>query len=207
MSFLFTQPQLLMDAATDLAGIGSTLNAANAAAALPTTTVLAAGADDVSAAMATVFGAHAQQYQAMGAQAARLHDQFVQAMNTASGGYADTEAANAKPLQPAAPATAPVRAPANYCDTPAATVRAGRPVGLLSASRGSAGAPNRVATGGSVRANAMGPAGATPIAGRRATAGGPGVVAAGAKRPNRSLGAGRPGGRGNASDLRARQAR
>ncbi|WP_205875379.1 PE family protein [Mycobacterium camsae] len=207
MSFLFTQPQLLASAATDLAGIGSTLSAANAAAALPTTSVMAAGADDVSAAMATIFGAHAQQYQAMGAQASKLHDQFVQAMNGASGAYADAESANAKPLQPVAPVTAPARAAVNYCSTRAATVSAGRPVGLLSASRasvGPVGPPNRGATGGSTRANALGPAGATTIAGRRATAGGPGVIAAAAKRPHRSFGAGGPGARGNATDLRAR---
>lgn len=99
MSFLFTQPQLLADAASDLAGIGSTLNAANAAAALPTTSVLAAGADEVSAVMASMFGAHAQQYQSVGAQAANLHAQFVQAMNAASGAYTDAEATNAKPMQ------------------------------------------------------------------------------------------------------------
>jgi hypothetical protein len=77
VSFLFTQPQLLTEAATNLSGIGSSLTAANSAAALPTTGVMAAGADEVSAAMAGVFGAHARQYQAMSAQAANLHEQFV----------------------------------------------------------------------------------------------------------------------------------
>ena len=99
MSFLFTQPQLLTEAATNLSGIGSSLTAANTAAALPTTGVMAAGADEISSAMAGVFGSHARQYQAMSAQAANLHEQFVQAMNNAGNAYAGAESANASPMQ------------------------------------------------------------------------------------------------------------
>ncbi|KZS70039.1 hypothetical protein A4G29_07590 [Mycobacterium kansasii] len=58
MSFVVAAPQALMVAATDLAGIGSALTAANAAAAAPTTGVLAAGADEVSAAIAALFSSH-----------------------------------------------------------------------------------------------------------------------------------------------------
>ena len=94
MAFLLTQPQSLLAAATDLAGIGSTLNTASAAAAAPTTGVQAAGADEVSAVVAMLFGAHAQQYQAMSARAAALHSKFVEAMNAAGNVYASTEAAN-----------------------------------------------------------------------------------------------------------------
>jgi len=94
MSFLLTQPQSLLAAATDLAGIGSTLNTASAAAAAPTKGVLAAGGDEVSTAVALLFGAHAQQYQSMSAHAAALHSQFVEAMNAAGNVYASTEAAN-----------------------------------------------------------------------------------------------------------------
>jgi len=95
MSFLLTHPQSLLAAATELAGIGSTLNTASAAAAAPTTGVLAAGGDEVSTAVALLFGAHAQHYQSMSARAAALHGQFVEAMNAAGNGYASTEAANA----------------------------------------------------------------------------------------------------------------
>lgn len=42
MSFVVTIPEALAAVATDLAGIGSTIGTANAAAAVPTTTVLAA---------------------------------------------------------------------------------------------------------------------------------------------------------------------
>jgi hypothetical protein len=94
MSFLFTQPQALLAAATDLAGIGSTINTASSTAAAPTTGVLAAGADQVSAAVAALFGAHGQRYQSMSAQAAALHSQFVQAMYAAGAAYARAEEAN-----------------------------------------------------------------------------------------------------------------
>jgi len=57
-------------AASDLAGIGSGLTAANAAAAPSTTAVVAAAGDEVSAAIASLFSTHAQAFQAFGAQAA-----------------------------------------------------------------------------------------------------------------------------------------
>ena len=99
MTFLIAAPELVAAAATDLANIGSTINVANAAAAFPTTGVLAAGADGVSASIAALFGAHAQAYQALSAQAAQFHAQFVQLMNTGAGAYASAEAASASPLQ------------------------------------------------------------------------------------------------------------
>ncbi|MGV7725554.1 PE family protein, partial [Mycobacterium kansasii] len=67
MSFVIAVPELMAAAATDLAGIGSTIGAANAAAAGNVESVLAAGADEVSAAVAAVFGAHAQSYRAVSA--------------------------------------------------------------------------------------------------------------------------------------------
>jgi len=86
-----------------LANIGSAISSANAAALAPTSGVLAAGADEVSAAVAGLFSAHAQAYQALSAQAASFHQQFVQLLNAGSAQYATTEvanaAANASPLQ------------------------------------------------------------------------------------------------------------
>ncbi|WP_141214079.1 PE family protein, partial [Mycobacterium marinum] len=52
---LVVAPEVLTAAAADIAGIGSSLGAANAAAVTPTTTVLAAGTDEVSGAIATLF--------------------------------------------------------------------------------------------------------------------------------------------------------
>ncbi|AMC81800.1 PE-PGRS family protein PE_PGRS34 [Mycobacterium tuberculosis] len=85
MSFVVAAPEVVVAAASDLAGIGSAIGAANAAAAVPTMGVLAAGADEVSAAVADLFGAHAQAYQALSAQAALFHEQFVHAMTAGAG--------------------------------------------------------------------------------------------------------------------------
>lgn len=52
MSYVIAAPEALVAAATDLATLGSTIGAANAAAAGSTTALLTAGADEVSAAIA-----------------------------------------------------------------------------------------------------------------------------------------------------------
>ena len=58
-------------------------------------TVVAAGADDVSEAVASVFGAHGQAYQTVSAQAATFHEQFVQLLNAAANiGYGNTGSGN-----------------------------------------------------------------------------------------------------------------
>lgn len=95
MSFVTTQPEALAAAAGSLQGIGSALNAQNAAAATPTTGVVPAAADEVSALTAAQFAAHAQIYQAVSAQAAAIHEMFVNTLQMSSGSYAATEAANA----------------------------------------------------------------------------------------------------------------
>jgi hypothetical protein len=95
MSFVTTQPDALSAAAGSLQGIGSGVNAQNAAAAAPTTGVVPAAADEVSALTAAQFVAHAQLYQAVSAQAAAIQDQFVNTLGTSAGSYAATEAASA----------------------------------------------------------------------------------------------------------------
>ncbi|KAA1249664.1 PE family protein, partial [Mycobacterium simiae] len=99
MSFLIAVPEVLGSAAVDLADIGSTLSAANTAAAAQTTGVLAAAQDEVSAAIAALFSGHGQTYQALSTQAAAFHAQFVQALTAGAGAYAGAEAASASPLQ------------------------------------------------------------------------------------------------------------
>ncbi|ORB86742.1 hypothetical protein B1987_26575, partial [Mycobacterium kansasii] len=94
MSFVISSPDALVVAAMDLADIGSTLGAANAVAAGATTDILAAAADEVSAGIAALFGAHGTAYQAVSAQAAAFHRLFSQALNAAAGSYASAEAAN-----------------------------------------------------------------------------------------------------------------
>ena len=95
MSFVTTQPEALTAAAGTLQGIGSSMSAQNAAAAAPTTGVVPAAADEVSALTAAQFAAHAQMYQAVSAQAAAIHEMFVKTLGISSGSYAATEAANA----------------------------------------------------------------------------------------------------------------
>jgi len=95
MSFVIAAPEMMTSAATDLAGIGSTLSAANAAAAAPTTGVVAAAEDEVSAAIAALFSGHGQVYQALSAQVAAFHEQFVHALTMGAGSYVGAEAANA----------------------------------------------------------------------------------------------------------------
>jgi hypothetical protein len=94
MSSVIAAPGLIATGATDLRNIGSTLSAAHAAAALPTTAMVAAAEDEVSAAIAAVFSAHGQGFQTLGAQAAAFHAQFVQALSSGAGSYVSAEAAN-----------------------------------------------------------------------------------------------------------------
>ncbi|OHU99119.1 PE family protein [Mycobacterium talmoniae] len=95
MSFVTTQPEALAAAAANLTGLGSALSAQNAAAAAPTTGVVPAAADEVSALTAAQFAAHGTLYQQISAQAAAIHEMFVNTLNTSAGSYAATEAANA----------------------------------------------------------------------------------------------------------------
>src|SRR6516225_7306885 len=94
MSYLVAVPEVLGTAATDLASLGSTISSANAAAATRTTGMLAAAEDEVSAAIAAVFSAHGRGFQALGAQAAAVHEQFVLALTAGAGSYVGAEAAN-----------------------------------------------------------------------------------------------------------------
>jgi PE family len=95
MSSVIAALELISTAATDLANIGSKLSAANAAAAATTATVPAAAADQVSAGVAQLLSAHAQEYQALAGQVEAFHQQFTQNVRAGAGAYASAEAANA----------------------------------------------------------------------------------------------------------------
>ncbi len=95
MAFVPTQPESLAAAASRLQQIGSTLAAQHAATSAPMTGVVPAAADEVSLVTAAKFAAHAQTFQALGAQAAAMHQMFVATLETSAGSYAATEAANA----------------------------------------------------------------------------------------------------------------
>lgn len=95
MSFVFATPDLVESAASDLAGIRSSLAEATATAAVPTTGIASAAEDEVSIALASTFGDFGEQFQALSAQAQSFHAQFVELMNAGAGAYATAEAANA----------------------------------------------------------------------------------------------------------------
>jgi|SRR5271169_1607210 len=95
MSFVTAAPELVEAAAQDLAGIRSSLMEASASVAVPTTGVVPAAADEVSAGVAALFGNFGQEFQAVSAQAQAFHAEFVNAMNAGAAAYVSTEAANA----------------------------------------------------------------------------------------------------------------
>ncbi|OJZ75668.1 hypothetical protein BRW65_03730 [Mycobacterium paraffinicum] len=95
MSFLTTQPDLLLAAAGQLQSIGSAVTAANSTAAFAITGVVPAAADEVSVVTAATFAGYGQQYQAISAEAGMIHEQFVSALGLSADSYAATEAANA----------------------------------------------------------------------------------------------------------------
>ncbi len=99
MTFVIAAPQAMAAAVSDLAGIGSTLRAAHAVAVVPTTGLLPAAGDEVSAAIASLFSSHAKAFQSLSAQAETFHQQFVQALNSAGSSYAAAEAANTSQVQ------------------------------------------------------------------------------------------------------------
>ena len=100
MSYLIAATETLSAAAADVAGIGSSLNSANAAATVPTTALVAAAGDEVSAAIASLFASHGQQFQALSARAAAFHASCVEALNGAGSAYVGAEAANGSLLTP-----------------------------------------------------------------------------------------------------------
>src|SRR6516225_2240818 len=98
MTYVTAEPQLIAAAAADVGAIGSDINAANAAAALPTSGLLAPAADEVSAAITKLFDLYGLEHQAVAAQAAAFHGQFTAALAAAGGAYAAAEAAASKAL-------------------------------------------------------------------------------------------------------------
>ncbi|WP_156689645.1 PE family protein [Mycobacterium sp. Marseille-P9652] len=95
MSYVIATPDLVESAANNLAGIRSSLAEAAATAAGPTTGIATAAQDEISIAIASLFGNVGQEFQALSAQAQGFHQQFVELMNAGAGAYASAEAANA----------------------------------------------------------------------------------------------------------------
>lgn len=95
MSFVNTEPEILAAVAADLNGVGASMTAQNAAAAAPTTGVLPAAADEVSALTALQFAAHGELYQSVSARAAAIHQMLVSTLMSNADAYQSAEAANA----------------------------------------------------------------------------------------------------------------
>jgi PE-PPE domain/PE family len=98
MTYLIAEPEFMTAVAADVEQIGSAIGAANAAAAGPTSGVIAPAADEVSAAITKLFGQFGQEYRAAVAQAAVFHSQFARALTAAGGAYAAAEAAASNAL-------------------------------------------------------------------------------------------------------------
>lgn len=95
MSFVTALPAALAAAAGELQSIGAVVAAGNMAAAAPTTGVVPAAADEVSALTAAHFAAHGVLYQELSAEATAIHELFVTTLGTSANSYATAEAANA----------------------------------------------------------------------------------------------------------------
>ncbi len=93
MTNLIAEPQLLTAAAANAQQINSAISQARAAAAGPTTSVVAAAQDEISAMTAQLFGSYGEQYQALLQQASVFHDGFVAALSSAGNTYAEAELA------------------------------------------------------------------------------------------------------------------
>jgi len=109
VSFVIAAPEMVQAAAQTLAGIHSTLGEAGAAAAAPTTGVVAAAEDEVSARVAALFGDFGQEYHALSARAQAFYGQFVDLLNAGADAYLSTDVANAEQVV-ADTANAPARA-------------------------------------------------------------------------------------------------
>lgn len=94
MSFVATQPETLMAAASRLHRAGSAMAAPNAATAASITGVIAPAGDAISALTATQFATHAAMCAVVSAHAAVIHHLFVSILGVSAGSYAATEAAN-----------------------------------------------------------------------------------------------------------------
>ncbi|OBI53844.1 hypothetical protein A5706_22105 [Mycobacterium sp. E796] len=91
-------PQQLVDAAGDVEKLGICVEEANSAAVRSITSILPAGADQVSAAISQLFTSHGQWYQGMAAQAQKFHTAFAQTMAVSGNTYHDAEVLCAEEL-------------------------------------------------------------------------------------------------------------
>ncbi len=121
MGYVAIQPQVMGAAAADVAAIGTSINEATSAAAGRTTGVVAAAADEVSAAIVNLFDAYAREWQAVIGRAAVFHSDFARSLAAAAGAYANAEAAGSAALAAPAAADPPVTFVMDGSGTPTPT--------------------------------------------------------------------------------------
>lgn len=95
MSYVITEPELVQGAAQDLAGIRESLAEATSTVSGPTTAIAAAGQDEISIAIASMFGNFGQEFQVLNAQAQTFHAEFESLLSSGASAYISAEAANA----------------------------------------------------------------------------------------------------------------
>lgn len=103
MSFVNVAVDAAKDAVAALESIGSGLNTARTAASGPTAGIAAAAQDEVSAAVAKLFGDFGREYQAVSAQAQAFHEAFARLLGASAGQYASAEAVGQSLLGPLIP--------------------------------------------------------------------------------------------------------
>lgn len=89
-------PQALADAVSSLENLGTQIESANIAGLPNTTGILPAAADEVSAAITSLFNAHGGGYQQLAAHAQVFHQQFTQRLAASAASYVGTEVVNAE---------------------------------------------------------------------------------------------------------------
>jgi PE family protein len=89
MSFQTTHPAALTAAVNTLQALGHSMAAQNAAATAPTTGVVPAAADQISALQATQFAAYGAWYQQVSAHAKAIHEMLVSTLEASADSYGD----------------------------------------------------------------------------------------------------------------------
>ncbi|WP_205873906.1 outer membrane porin GjpA [Mycobacterium camsae] len=98
MSSVIATPELVRGAAEKLTAIRSSLDGVAATVSGPTVGIVAAAQDEVSTALASMFGGFGREFQAVNAHTEAFHARFVQLLNASAAGYANAEIASARTL-------------------------------------------------------------------------------------------------------------
>ncbi|OBK28552.1 hypothetical protein A5634_20230 [Mycobacterium asiaticum] len=96
MTSLSVVPEAVTAASANLDDLGSALRSASVAAVDRTTAITPAAADEISAAVVTLFGSHAREFETLNARASAFHAEFVNLLNGGAAKYVSAEIGNAQ---------------------------------------------------------------------------------------------------------------